>query len=339
MFNLKNFIAEIGVNHENDIDKAFQMISECSNLGIGAVKFQSYISKKIAADYSPSYWDTSKEKTTSQAKLFSKYDKFLISDYKLLAEYCNEKNIEFMSTPFDVDYVRELEPLVKRYKVASVDLTNHHLLDAICETKKPIIMSTGASSLKEIDESVNFIFNRGTKKLSLLHCVTNYPTPFDEAGLEFISILKKEYPELKIGYSDHTIPKYSQIILLNSIIHGAEIIEKHYTFDKSLPGNDHYHSFDKEDLSKFIDNLNIINVSSKYHGTANQSNAIKYARRGSYLVEDIAKGELLTKDHIIALRPQLDFIPINQVSQFYGKKLNQELKKNTGIKKEYFDDD
>ena len=224
-FSPKNFIAEIGVNHENDINLAKQMILECSQVGIGCVKFQSYKSSKLAAPYSPSYWDTDKEATTSQSELFSKYDSFGEAEYHELHAYCNELGIEFLSTPFDVDYVKSLSKYVDRYKIASVDLTNYILLEAVAKEGKPVILSTGASTIDEIDHAVDFLSDAGVSDLTLLHCIINYPTNFEHAGLGNISLLKNRFPNLKIGYSDHTIQKDSHLILPLAVSLGAEVIE------------------------------------------------------------------------------------------------------------------
>jgi N-acetylneuraminate synthase len=336
-FNKSNFIAEIGVNHENDIDKAKLMIDECSDLGIGSVKFQSYTANKLAAQDSPSYWDTTKEPTTSQVELFSKYDKFGIEEFTELSSYCFKKGIEFMTTPFDVDYVASIDPLVNRFKVASVDLTNHILLEEIAKTKKPVIMSTGASNLDEIHSSVDLLFKHGSKNVTLLHCVIMYPTPVHEASINKINTLKQTFPDLTIGYSDHTIPEVSQSILLAAIGMGAEVIEKHYTFNKSLQGNDHYHAFDKEDLNTFIKNIENIRISSLERKLEEQNKALKFARRGIYLTRTLNQGDIFTENDIIPLRPKLDFIGADEVKSFYGKKLKKTVLKDQGIKPEDFD--
>ena len=211
-FDPKNFIAEIGVNHENSMETAARMIEECARNKVGVVKFQSYVASKLAAENSPSYWDTKHESTTSQIELFSRYDKFGIDEYRELAALCKQHDIEFLTTPFDVDYVHAVADLVKRYKIASVDLTNHFLLDAIAETGKPVIMSTGASVEAEIHTSVDRPRHKGNEDITL--CIArSLSDPVDEAGLEGISLLTQDFPELAIGYSDHTMPNVSHLIL------------------------------------------------------------------------------------------------------------------------------
>ena len=331
-FNLNHFIAEIGVNHENSMANAKLMIDECSELGVGAVKFQSYKASKLAADESPAYWDLTKEPTSSQKELFSKYDIFGIEEFIELAKYCKKKNIEFMSTPFDIDYVWELNEYLQRFKIASVDCTNHILLKEVARTRKPVIMSVGATTIEEIESSVELLFSNGTTDLTLLHCIVNYPTAFNNAGLNHIQVLKEKFPKCKIGYSDHTVPEESQFVLLAALANGAEVIEKHYTFDRSIQGNDHYHAFQKSDLSEFSDNLIIWNNSQNDQDLEIQQKSIKYARRGLYANRNIQAGEILKISDVVPLRPLLDFMPANNLDEFIGSKSLIDINKGSGIK-------
>ncbi len=339
-FDLKNFIAEIGVNHENSIDNAKLMIDQCSKVGVGAVKFQSYQASKIAAKDSPAYWDTSKEKTTSQHELFSKYDIFGESELKELASYCNTKSIEFMSTPFDDEYVEILDPLVQRYKVASVDITNYFLIEKIAKKNKPIILSAGASSLDEIESTVNYLKSLKfdvNNKLTILHCIIRYPNYIKDSGLGNIPILKKRFPKISIGYSDHTIPEDSFTVLPLALALGAELIEKHFTFDKNLPGNDHYHAFDFDDLSQFDLNNKGYNDAVKPANLKLQDSSRLFARRGLYVNQDIKQGSKITKDMVIPLRPQMSYVSPSEWNEISGKVIKCSVKKGDGISKEDFE--
>lgn len=331
LFSPKNFIAEIGVNHENDMSLAKQMVLECSQAGIGCVKFQSYKSSKLAAPKSPAYWDTSKETTTSQSELFSKYDSFGEAEYHELHAYCKDLDIEFMSTPFDVDYVKSLSKYVSRYKIASVDLTNYILLEAVAKEDKPVILSTGASMIDEISDTVEFLNDLGVSDITLLHCIINYPTDFENAGLGNISLLKEKFPHLRIGYSDHTIPKDSHTILPLAISLGAEVIEKHYTHNKNLPGNDHYHAFDKADLNLFVKNMSAISQALENANLEQQRKAISFARRGLYTTKKMNAGDIIDKNDLCALRPQLDFVSPKYYKDIIGKKLTNDIEELTGI--------
>jgi sialic acid synthase SpsE len=248
-------IAEIGVNHEGSFDKAKMLIELAKEGGANAAKFQTYKANTLASINSPHYWDLEKENTKSQFKLFQKYDCFEPDDYVKLAEHCEKINIDFMSTPFDHFSVDFLDPIMSAYKVASADITNFPLIDLIARKKKPIILSTGASNISEIQDAIAVIQKNGNDQIALLHCILNYPTKNEDANLLMIQGLKKSFPKYTIGYSDHTLPLNNMLSLTTAYILGARIIEKHFTYDKSLPGNDHYHAMDLNDLKIFRKNL------------------------------------------------------------------------------------
>ncbi|MCK5643855.1 MAG: N-acetylneuraminate synthase family protein [Gammaproteobacteria bacterium] len=249
-------IAEIGVNHEGNVDLAKKLIDEAAEGGAHAVKFQSYQAETLASRHSPAYWNLSKEPTKSQFELFKKYDKFWKKEFESLKTYCDAIGIEFLSTPFDIESADFLNDLMPVFKISSSDITNKPFIEYICKFNKPIILSTGASYLYEIEEAVSWIKDYGNK-LALLHCVLNYPTPEKNANLGMIKGLKEKFPTIPIGYSDHTEPLGMKSLEV-AVLLGAEIIEKHFTHNKQLPGNDHYHAMDKEDLKKFTATLNRI---------------------------------------------------------------------------------
>ena len=242
-------IAEAGVNHEGSMDLAKRLINEAAEGGAQAIKFQSYKADTIASKDSPYYWDITKEPTRSQHELFKKYDKFWKKEFEQLKTYCDKTGIEFLSTPFDVESARFLNELMPVYKISSSDITNFNFIDLICDFKKPIILSTGASHLWEIQEAVDRIENKGNK-LCLMHCVLNYPTQNKNANLGMIRGLRDKFPQHITGYSDHTLPQGMEVIH-SAVLLGAPLIEKHFTHDKSLPGNDHYHAMDMTDLKEF----------------------------------------------------------------------------------------
>ena len=248
-------IAEIGVNHEGSMSIAKRLIDEAKEGGAHAVKFQSYKAETLASKHSPAYWDTTKEPTKSQFELFKKHDSFWKDEMQELKYYCDEVDIEFMSTPFDVESAEFLNDMMDVFKISSSDITNKPFIEYICSFEKPIVLSTGASNLKEVQDAVNWI-NNFNLPLALLHCILNYPTPDKNANLGMIAGLKKAFPNNIIGYSDHTLPKDMKVCEMATML-GAVIIEKHFTHDKSLQGNDHYHAMDKEDLKKFNINLKI----------------------------------------------------------------------------------
>ena len=322
-------IAEAGVNHEGSIANAYKLIELAADGGADAIKFQTYKADKIASKLSPSYWNLRSEKTKSQYALFKKYDKFWKKEYELLHKHCNKMNIEFISTPFDVDSAKFLNQIMPVFKISSSDITNKILIEYICKFSKPILLSTGASNLNEIDEAVSWIKNNGNP-LALLHCILNYPTMNKNANLGMIVDLKKRYRDLTIGYSDHTPPQQMDVLLYSSLL-GAKIIEKHFTFDKKLPGNDHYHSMDIDDLKvlkRKLSNLKLIIGSFNKRSIKGEELSRKNARRSLITKKDIKKGDKFSLFNLTAKRPAFG-LPPYKVDEFIGKKAKVNIKKDT----------
>jgi len=299
-------IAEIGVNHEGSFDKAKELIRLAKEGGADAVKFQTYKAETLAAKNSPAYWDTSMEPTRSQYELFKRYDSFDEEEYILLAEYCRKTDIDFLSTPFDEKAIEFLAPLVPCFKIASADITNVPFLRRIAAKSKPVILSTGASTVEEITDAVTILNNAGCGNIALLHCVLNYPTNNENANLNMIEGLKTAFPHLVVGYSDHTVPDREMTVLTAAYLKGALIIEKHFTDDKTLPGNDHYHAMDAEDLKNFrkkVETLMILNGKAEKFPLLSEQSARLNARRSIVLRNAVRAGEVLHSDMLICKRP------------------------------------
>lgn len=300
-------IAEVGVNHEGSIDLAKKNIELAKEGGAHAVKFQSYKAEKLACKNSPAYWDTTKESTESQFSLFKKYDSFGPDEYWLLKEFCDSVGIEFMSTPFDIDAVNYLDDMVKCFKVASADLTNTPLLREIGQKSKPVILSTGASTFAETERAIAVLEKSGCTDVSLLHCVLNYPTDYRNAYLGRIEQMRKTFSKYVIGYSDHTLAIDSCFPVITAYTLGARIIEKHFTHDKTLPGNDHYHAMDVNDLKAMVSKLEEVRLllggGDENSFIDSQSDAITHARRSIVAKEAIPQGAVLTADNLIVKRP------------------------------------
>lgn len=297
-------IAEAGVNHEGSLDLAKRLINEAKDGGADAIKFQTYKANSLASKHSPAYWDTTKEPTLSQHALFSKHDKFWKTEMVALKEYCDSLDIEFMSTPFDVESATFLNDLMAVYKISSSDITNKPFIQFICRFNKPIILSTGASYLWEIQEAVQWIEQFGNP-LALLHCVLNYPTLDENANLGMILGLKQAFPNNLIGYSDHTIPNDMKVCEI-AVLLGSMIIEKHFTYDKTLPGNDHYHAMDKEDLKVFRKNIaRIFDILGTFKVTSLQGEELarRNARRSLVAAKNIIAGKVIERSDLTFKRP------------------------------------
>ena len=340
------FIAEVGVNHGGDINVAKQMIAEIASAGAGIVKFQTYKAEKLAAIDSPGYWDFKSEPTRSQIELFRKYDAFGQSEYEELYEECENHNVEFLSTPFDTECLPWLMPLMKRVKIASADVTNYLLLDAISDYHIPIIMSVGASTYNEIEGAIEFIRSKTNVPITLLHCMLLYPTNPEFAFLSQISKLKvfeEKYDDILIGYSDHVpVSAMQNDQLLIAYALGATVIEKHYTFNKNLRGNDHYHAVDKVDLKNVIKRLKIASSTMRDADLDEiiklQETARNNARRSLHFQNSMKAGQIIMKTDLVAKRPGIGISP-KEFQTFVGSVLevdvekNQRLQENMVVKK------
>lgn len=330
-------IAEAGVNHEGSMELAKRLIDEAAEGGAHAIKFQSYKAETLASKDSPYYWDISKEPTHSQYELFKKYDKFWKKEYEELKKYCDQVGIEFMSTPFDIESARFLNDLMDVFKISSSDITNLQFIEFQCQFNKPIILSTGASYLWEIQEAVDIIEKHGNP-LILMHCVLNYPTPNKNANLGMIVGLKKHFPQHIIGYSDHTLPQNMDLVL-TSVLLGAAVIEKHFTHDKTLPGNDHYHAMDKEDLKVFWKKWNFTQEllgTFEVTALADEEPARRNARRSLVAAQDIPKGKVIEPADLTWKRPAHG-ISAKYYYELLGKKALCDIKEDTILKWNMFD--
>lgn len=325
-------IAEAGVNHEGNMDLAKRLIDEAAQGGAQAIKFQTYKAETLAVKDSPSYWDIGKETTKNQFDLFKKYDKFWKKEYEQLKVECDKVGIEFMSTPFDIqsaDFLNELMPV---YKISSSDITNFPFIKHICKFGKPILLSTGASTVWEIQQAVELIEEFGNP-LSLLHCVLNYPTLDENANLGMILDQKIKFPKAIPGYSDHTLPGTMEVLKIATLL-GAVILEKHFTFDKTLPGNDHYHAMDKDDLKYFFKDMNRVFMligDFKKKPLPSEDKAIQNARRSLVAKTNIKSGDIILYDHLTWKRPASGISP-RYTNDVIGKKALVDIDEDTILK-------
>ncbi|WP_300884859.1 N-acetylneuraminate synthase family protein [uncultured Desulfovibrio sp.] len=297
-------IAEAGVNHEGRMDIARRLIDEAAEGGADAIKFQTYRAETLASRDSPAYWDTSKEPTQSQYELFKRHDSFWKNEFEALKKHCDAAGIAFLSTPFDVESARFLNDLMDVFKISSSDITNKPFIDILCGYGKPILLSTGAAHLHEIAEAVEWIEARGNK-LALLHCVLNYPTADENAALGMIPALKRIFPTHVIGYSDHTLPRDMHTLEIATLL-GARVLEKHFSHDKTLPGNDHYHAMDKEDLRHFFRRMRATLASVgdlEVRALPEEEPARRHARRSLVTARAVRKGQPLTAADLTWKRP------------------------------------
>ncbi len=330
-------IAEAGVNHEGSMEIAKRLIDEAAEANADAIKFQTYKAETIASKDSPSYWDTTKEPTKSQYRLFQKYDKFWKKEFEELKLHCDIAGIDFLSTPFDINSASFLNDLMDVFKISSSDITNKPFIKEIAGYGKPIILSTGASNLDEIQNAIDWIREEDVPH-ALLHCILNYPTDDDNANLGMIRDLQARYPDNHIGLSDHTLPKDMKTLEI-SIMMGVSIIEKHFTHDKTLNGNDHYHAMDKTDLKRLNTKIEkIIQLVGKYEKQALESEepARQNARRSLVSKHSIEAGKLITEDDLTWKRPAHGICP-SEINLLVGKSAKRNIPEDTVLQWNLFD--
>lgn len=331
-------IAEIGVNYYDIAAKlnislmeaAKFMVLSAHNSGIHAVKFQTYKAETLASKYSPSYWDTTEEPTSSQYELFKKFDAFGEKEYRELSDFCERIGIEFCSTPFDFESADYLDSTMNIYKISSSDLSNLPFVEYIAKKNKPILLSVGASNLDEIHQAVKTIRKYNQEELALLHCVLEYPTPYEHANLNKISSLKGEFPNLHIGYSDHTKPDISYDVIKTAYLLGANVIEKHFTVDKNLIGNDHYHAMDDSDAKKIlaeIDFIQKIQGKSEIKYLDSEKKARENARRSIVTCVDIPQGVTITREMLTFKRPGIGITPA-EIEKVIGRETKKMLERD-----------
>ncbi len=328
-------IAEISGNHNGSIDRAKELVKLAKENGADCVKIQTYTPDTMTIK-------SNKDDFLIKGGLWDGYNLWDLYDWaqtpfewqKELFEYANSIGITMISTPFDESAVDLLESLnCPFYKVASFELTDLPLIKYIAQTKKPIILSTGMANEKEIKEAIDTIIQYGSGDFILLHCVSGYPTPVEEINLDTITLLKKKF-KCEIGLSDHTLGNTSAIL---SIALGAKVIEKHFTFDRSEGGPDAEFSMEPHELKDLSENISLahkaIGVGSFEMKSAEESN-IKF-RRSIYVVNDIKKGDVFTKENIRRIRPGYGLEP-KDYEKIIGLKAKRDLEEGNPLTKKDF---
>lgn len=315
-------IAEIGGNHEGNLDYAKKLLIDAAKSGADAVKFQTYFPEKIV----------SKVEDPERYKHFGKFS-LPIENYFELADLAKQYGVMFMSSVWDYESLNELNPVIDIHKVGSGDLTNYPLLKSLLLTGKPLIISVAMAEMKEIKEVVDYISTIDPtyltgNKLAILQCVAMYGDPQDRfANLNVISSLKSEFKNITIGYSDHTVGNFAANI---AVALGAEIIEIHFTDDKSREFRDHHISVDAKELAELQDNISrtitLLGSNEKYPVNEIESpERIKEFRRGCYLKNDLQKGDVISFEDLITLRP-CKGIDARDFEKIIGNKLLKDKK-------------
>lgn len=299
-------IAEAGVNHNGNYEMALKMIDEAKAAGADYVKFQTAKPELVISTFAPKA-EYQKETTgngESQLEM-CKAIHLPLTDYKPLKEYCDKVGIGFMSTPFDLVSIDVLEPLdMDYYKIPSGEITNLPYLRAIAAKGRKVIISTGMSELPEIEEALQVLENGGLKRsdIIVLHCNTEYPTPMRDVNLRAMLDIRDRLG-VAVGYSDHT---NGIEVPIAAVALGAEVIEKHFTLDKTLPGPDHKASLEPQELKAMVDAIRNIESAlgdGKKKVTDSERPNIIVARKSIVAARPIKAGEVYTEENVTVKRP------------------------------------
>ena len=331
-------IAEAGANHEGNVKKAYKLIDAAIEGNANSIKFQTYKASKLTTKTAKKYWDDGISNET-QYDVFKKLDKLTNSDWKEIFEYAKDKKITCFSTPFDYESVDLLYSLdVPIFKIASADITHIPLIKKIAKKKLPIILSTGMASLNEINEAINTIENEGNNDIIIMHCITSYPTKPEDANLELIKVLKRNFPNYIIGYSDHTL---GTDIPVYSVFYGACCIEKHFTFDQSLKtSRDHWLSLGPKEFQEMVKKLELARVSKgseKRIEFDSEREAVKFARRSIVSTKKINIGEKISKEMLDVKRPGTG-IPPKFLEKILGRTVKVEIEEDQPIQWDYLNE-
>lgn len=327
-FDVPYVIAEIGANHNGDMELAKKLIDAAKKCGCDAAKFQSWTPESLICkeeyDRNQKYNDSPKKHFGSLKEMVQKY--YLRKEqHAELKKYCDKVQISFLSTPFSMEEADLLEELeVPFYKIASMDINNLQLLEHVAKKNKPVVVSTAMATLAEIENAVKIIKNNGNDQIVLLHCIAIYPPVYHDINLNNIAMLRQTfgYP---IGFSDHS---KGVVIPLASVALGACVIEKHFTLDKNMAGWDHEVSADPADMKMIVEeSRNIVKALGQYQrviGKAEQDKKLKF-RRSAVTKKGLMEGAVIRLEDICFKRPEEGGIRPDEVNYIIGRKLKRSV--------------
>ena len=326
-------IAEAGVNHNGKLNLAYKLIDKAVEAKADAIKFQTFTADNLVTKSAPlAKYQKKNLKINSQYDLLKKLEFTKFMHLKCINR-CKLKNIKFISSPFDISDILFLKKLnLSVFKIPSGEITNLPYLKSLAKLKKKIILSTGMSKTNEISNGLNVLYKYGVKKkdITLLHCNSSYPTPYEDVNLKSMLFLKKKF-NLKVGLSDHSL---GIEVPIAAVALGAIVIEKHFTLNRDLIGPDHKSSIEPKELSEMVKSIRKIELAlgeEQKKITKSEMKNIKIVRKSIVAKKFIAYGELFTLDNMAFKRPGFGVSPMH-VNRFIGKKAKKNFKKDSFIK-------
>lgn len=308
-------IAEAGVNHNGSIELAKQLVEEAVEAGVDVIKFQTFKSEKLVsksvrqAEYQRK--NIGEKSDDSQYNMLKRLE-LSEEDHEILIDYCKQKGIRFFSTAFDLESIDYLHTLNMRlWKIPSGEITNYPYIKKIARYREPVILSTGMCELSDIEAALNVLLEEGVsrKDIIILHCNTEYPTPFEDVNLRAMQEIGNKFG-VKVGYSDHT---RGIEVPIAAVALGATVIEKHFTLDRNMEGPDHKASLEPYELKEMVSAIrNIEKALGSGHKQVSDSERknIAVARKSIVAARDIKKGELLTEENLAVKRPGIGISPM-----------------------------
>jgi len=330
-------IAEVGINHNGDINIAKKMIDKAKEAGANCVKFQTFKAEEFVSDPNQTYTYKSQgeEITESMLEMFKRYE-FSKEEWIEIVNYCKERDIVFSSTaqnPSDLDFLLSITNL-PFIKVGSDDLTNLELMRYYATKKLPMIISAGMAYAYEIEDAVRTIRDCGNDDITVLHCISSYPTNAEDVNLKKIPIIKDAFG-VKVGFSDHTIGSAAAV---GAVCFGATVIEKHFTLDNNMPGPDHWFSINPIELKRYVNDIRFIEKaigSGILKPTDNEIEMRKVMQRKIVFSNDLLKGTIINRSDINFKRA-IDGIEPKNIDFILNRVLKRDVKKNEVIKLEDF---
>ena len=327
-------IAEAGVNHNGSILIAKKMIDAAAKAGVDAIKFQTFKAENVISRFAPKaeYQKINTRKKESQLEMVKKFELNQAMHIELLS-YCSNKKIMFLSTPFDLDSVDLLQRLgLKLFKIPSGEITNLPYLRKVGSLRKKLIVSTGMSTLKEVKDALSILVKSGTNKkdITVLHCNTEYPTPFADVNLYAMLTIKNQL-KVAVGYSDHTLGIEVAIAAASL---GATVIEKHFTIDKNMPGPDHRASLEPGELAamvKAIRNVEKALGNGIKKSSPSELKNMAVVRKSIVAARDIIIGEIFTPQNLAVKRPGKGISPM-EWDKVIGRKAKRNFKQDELIR-------
>ena len=323
-------IAEAGVNHNGDFSTACRLVDAAKAAGADCVKFQTFRAENLASCYAEKaeYQKAVSQTEQSQLEMLQKLE-LSYPQFQKLKEYCDQIDIDFLSTPFDLESIAFLKTLKMHFwKIPSGEITNLPYLIEVAKTGEDVVLSTGMCEMRDVEEAVRILKRHGAGEITLLHCNTEYPTPFEDVNLRAMETLRKEF-HCPVGYSDHT-PGIEVPIAAAAL--GAAVIEKHFTLDRNMEGPDHKASLEPDELAAMVRGIRHIEqalgAEAKRINPSEEKN-IAIARKSIVARRPIKRGETLTEENLTVKRPGTGISPMrwfdvpgtNAVRDFEGDEL------------------